>query len=78
MDTIRTRLQTSKQFQGSALRCLRSTVTKEGVGGLYKGAFAPFVAQGLYKGVIFGERRTFGTSAPILITIRMRALARGQ
>ena len=58
MDTIRTRLQTSKQFQGSALQCLRSTVTKEGVRGLYKGAFAPFVAQGVYKGVIFGVNST--------------------
>jgi solute carrier family 25 carnitine/acylcarnitine transporter 20/29 len=60
MDTVRTRLQTGTQFRG-AMHCFSSTVKQEGVGALYKGIAGPFLAQGVYKGVIFSANTTIGS-----------------
>ena len=59
IDTIRTRLQFDR-FVGLR-HCVRRTLSKEGIRGLYKGLSAPLVAQGLYKAVIFSVNSRVNT-----------------
>ncbi|KAI9697790.1 MAG: hypothetical protein M1836_004466 [Candelina mexicana] len=55
-DTIKVRLQTTQkaQFRGP-LECLLQTVSKEGIGGLYKGATPPLVGWILMDSVMLGS-----------------------
>jgi solute carrier family 25 carnitine/acylcarnitine transporter 20/29 len=50
-DSIRTRLQASKN--PSTSHVIKSVVQEYGIRGFYKGFIPPFVAQGVYKSVIF-------------------------
>lgn len=75
MDFLRTRLQTSKEFTGP-LHCARQTLQTEGVRAFYRGMSWPFLAQGIYKAVMFGsfeyttsyfkQRNTQNNGTPLL------------
>ena len=54
LDTLRTRMQTSKAgaYSGTA-DCLRTTLRTEGWRALYRGLSGPLAAQAVYKSVIF-------------------------
>lgn len=54
LDTIRTRLQTSRNFTGVG-DCLVKSVRNEGFSALYKGVGTPLVFQGVYKTVMFSS-----------------------
>jgi len=53
LDTVRVRMQTSRQRFKSSWHCVRLTVATEGVTALYKGLSMPLASQGLFKAVIF-------------------------
>jgi hypothetical protein len=52
-DNIRTRMQT-EHFGLSVQNSIKQVYSSSGLRGFYKGFSAPFMAQGLYKAVIFG------------------------
>lgn len=54
MDTIRTRLQSTRHFTG-VFDCAVKTVKNEGLRALYKGVGTPLVFQGAYKTVMFSS-----------------------
>ena len=61
MDVIRTRMQTSKVAKG-VMECFRDVIRESGVvKGLYRGLSGPFVAQALYKSVIFTSNTMINT-----------------
>lgn len=53
IDTMRTRLQTAQPRFESLRHCVQYTARNEGIRGFYKGMQTPFLAQGVYKAVIF-------------------------
>jgi hypothetical protein len=53
LDTIRVRVQLSKNPNIAMLDVLRSTIAREGVQGLFKGLYTPVVCVGLWKSLIF-------------------------
>jgi len=59
LDTVRTRLQTSRKYRG-ALHCVQETASREGLLAFYKGLSGPLMAQAVYKAVMFGA---FGLAA---------------
>ncbi|KNC79025.1 hypothetical protein SARC_08566 [Sphaeroforma arctica JP610] len=59
-DTVKVRMQTEGSGAGGrfngVLDCVKSTVQKEGVRGLYKGALAPILTTGVINSVLFGTQ----------------------
>jgi len=55
-DTLKVRLQSEGMHGrfGGPINCLKETVQNEGMRGLYKGAFGPFLTQGLVNAWEFG------------------------
>jgi len=53
-DTIKVRLQTSKQYSGM-VDCIKQTVAKEGVRGLYKGMISPLMGITFVNAVQFSQ-----------------------
>jgi len=53
-DTIKVRLQTSKQYSGM-MDCIKQTVAKEGVRGLYKGMISPLAGITFVNAVQFSQ-----------------------
>ncbi|CAI4222778.1 unnamed protein product [Auanema sp. JU1783] len=51
-DTVKTRLQTMSNY-GGILDCVRKTIQKESVFGLYKGMWAPFLSTGALQSILF-------------------------
>jgi solute carrier family 25 carnitine/acylcarnitine transporter 20/29 len=50
IDVVRTKMQVQASTFGA---CVRDTADKEGLRGFYKGFSGPFIAQGVYKSVLF-------------------------
>lgn len=82
LDTLRTRLQLSPaRFSGLA-DCVRQTVARESLAGLYKGFLPPFFSQAVYKAVIFTtssalRRDVFDRSPPATAALLSGAAAGG-
>lgn len=58
-DTVKIRLQTTTGLFASPLHCLRETLVKEGVRGLYKGATPPLVGWVVMDSVQWGALTYF-------------------
>jgi solute carrier family 25 (mitochondrial carnitine/acylcarnitine transporter), member 20/29 len=61
MDVIRTRMQTG-ECQNGVVRCVIDVMRRSGISGLYTGISGPFLAQALYKSIIFTTNTFVSTS----------------